>query len=211
MKRRGFTLVEVLLATVIAAMLAAVALSLTGSLIRTQRAWSAATAEDLGERPIANSSAKGQGLARAEGPSESAMLSILRRDLMHAQDVRSAPNRFEITGYSAFSPNTLDATHQPARVVYRIAQADTRYWLVREQRLIQRDGTLSEPWVEPLVRGVASFEVAIPVNKRTVATGSGNPRPQDEPLAGAVPEQVVVRIGWTFAKAPLDKVLDVRP
>ena len=111
--RNGFTLVEMLGATLLSALLMAAILSVVTSLGRTQRAFDSATA-------AADDSAD--------------VLALLRFDLANARDVDVDPNKLTIRGVGGLTRDTLRPTHRPAEVAYELEEVAGRRWLVRSQR-----------------------------------------------------------------------------
>ena len=136
MARRGFTLIEMLLATVLAALLLGGVLAVTAAMSKDS--------------------------ARAAIPSEPARSPIVRLlewDLTNAATMQTSDDGQSLTlvGNGALDPSTLSANGRLARVVYRI-DPHTRA-LSREQRYLD-DEIRSEPWVELLGTGVKRLDVS---------------------------------------------------
>jgi len=131
MRRPGFTLLEMLLATALAAILMVGVLGLITDIGSSQLA--AAESEEPGRSPTA---------------ALEAWAALLREDLEHAREVDlSQPNELRLVGTHALDSARREATHRPVEVVYRMEEIDGRSVLVREQaaldvatnRNVQRD------------------------------------------------------------------------
>jgi prepilin-type N-terminal cleavage/methylation domain-containing protein len=131
---RGFTLVEVVLATALAATLMVAVLGVTASLGRSQRVFAKETARE---------------------PDRSATLDLLRRDLSQAQDAKLGNGLLDVIAYSALDPATLEPSQRPARVVYRVETHQAGSCLVREQ--VPLDQASAEPWKEVVAWGVTGL------------------------------------------------------
>lgn len=121
--RRGFTLVEVLLATLLLALL------MTGIL---------AVITDLGATRVALEPPRRES-AGPSGPETQALESwarLLQSDLLHARTVdTSRENRLAFAGYAAAAaaPSEL---HRPVQIVYAIETINRRACLIRRQTLL---------------------------------------------------------------------------
>src|SRR2546423_14975592 len=136
MARRGFTLIEMLLATVLAALLLGGVLMVTAAMSRDS--------------------------ARAATPTEPARSPIIRLlewDLTNAATMQPADDgqSLALVGNGALDPRTMSPDGRLARVVYRI-EPRTRA-LAREQRYLD-DEIRPEPWVEMLGMGVKRLDLS---------------------------------------------------
>jgi prepilin-type N-terminal cleavage/methylation domain-containing protein len=132
--RRGFTLVEMMVATVVAAMLLAGAMGVVSGLARDHRRISARVA---------------QGDSRV-------LLEVLRRDLLSASAVlREVGGGVVLVGHGGVDGRTMTGTGRLARVRYRVSKGV----LVREQRYLD-DAIRPEGWGEVVMIGVRRFEVS---------------------------------------------------
>ncbi len=131
MRRPGFTLLEMLLATALAAILMVGVLGLIADIGSSELA--AAESEEPGNPPTST---------------WNAWAALLREDLEHAREVDlSRPNELRLVGTHALDSARREATHRPVEVVYRREEIDGRSVLVREQaaldvatnRNVQRD------------------------------------------------------------------------
>lgn len=154
MRRSAFTLIELLAATALAALLLAAGFRVIGSLGRARAV-----------------------LARQEQSRTyvAETLDLLRWDLANARYMKSSPGELTLTGYGSLDPQTFAPRHRPVTVRYRLAapgeapgEADGgvgatggggRAWLVREQ--IDLDSSTNRNRSSALVcAGVAGFEVS---------------------------------------------------
>ncbi|QNN21548.1 prepilin-type N-terminal cleavage/methylation domain-containing protein [Planctomycetales bacterium ZRK34] len=62
------------------------------------------------------------------------LISLVRHDLMHAQDITVEANHIKIQGYGALDSQSLTPTHRRAEVEYLIEQHEELTILVRQQR-----------------------------------------------------------------------------
>lgn len=152
-RRRGFTLLEMLLALMVSAMLMAGVL---------------AVVTGLGARGVAAAgpNAEGEQMAAAVD----AWVRLLREDLANATAVAGLENELVLTGYVALAGAEAERTHRPVRAVYRIEDLAGRRWLVRRQALLDvlsNDNTRQDL----LCRGVRRFEVVWIPDVAAVATG----------------------------------------
>jgi prepilin-type N-terminal cleavage/methylation domain-containing protein len=138
-RRFGFTLVEMMLATVLAALLMAGVLTVVSGLSRDQRRMRAKLAD---ERP---------GLA----------VELIRRDLGNAMAmIRSADgNGIVLVGHCGIDRGTLSASGRLAKVTYRMRGRGAGAALVREQEYLD-DEVRRERWGEVVLAGVRGFEMA---------------------------------------------------
>jgi len=136
MSRHGFTLLELLLATVLATVL------MVGVM---------AIVTDLGvSRSHARNPASGPNASRpaAEIDQLDAWARLLCEDIRHADDIdTSDKDLLAFTGYNALDPSCRRRSHRPVRVTYEFRDIDSRKWIVRRQtaldlltnRNVQRD------------------------------------------------------------------------
>lgn len=112
MNRRGFTLVEMLVASALAAALMLAVMQIIGAIGRSRQA-----------------------LARSEGeaPWRAELLDTLRWDLANASEARFRRNRLILVGHAALDGRTLAPKHEPAQVMYDVTTLAGRNWLVRRQ------------------------------------------------------------------------------
>jgi type II secretory pathway component PulJ len=136
--RRAFTILELLAATALTALLMAAVLHVVGA-IGASRATLARQTE--------------AGAAwRAD------LLDLLRRDMTNASKVSFRPDGMMLTGHGALDAGTLEFRHEPVTVVYGLSMIDGRSWLVRRQT--PREGLSHAPaWAELICPDVTGFVV----------------------------------------------------
>src|SRR5437764_1127302 len=105
----GFTLVELLAATALTAVLMPAVLQVLGTLGRSRSAM---------ERR-----------AEAAAPWREDLTDTLRRDLGGATGVRYAPNGIVLTGHAALRRASLAPGDEPVTVTYGLAEIHGRQWL----------------------------------------------------------------------------------
>ncbi len=149
MNRRAFTLIEMLMATVLAAVLLGGVLMVVSAISRDAAS------------------------AAAPGPqSLQPAVRLLEWDLSNAATMQLSDDgqSFTLVGNDALDPETLSPTGRMARVVYQIdPQAHT---LAREQRYVD-DDIRPEPWIELVANGVTRIDVSSP-NTDIEVDASGN-------------------------------------
>jgi prepilin-type N-terminal cleavage/methylation domain-containing protein len=190
MKRsRGFTLVEMLIATVLAAILMGGVLAAAGALSLDRRRME-------GRQAIAHSAG---------------MMEVIRRDLANgAAMVRSSSEGFELVGFGGIDPKTLAGDQRLVRIAYRVARGGV---LVREQAYLD-DPIRPQRWREvvatgvrrvvltPLSAEVEQVRVGEDVVERMRAVGG-----TADAMAVRVPGRVRVRIDFADGVADREMVL----
>ena len=112
---KGLTLIELMVALAIAALLTTAVLGVTGRLLR---------AEVLNRRAAA-------GLSRTSG-----LEYLLEMDLLHAQRFRCRDNGFELQSVAALRAEDLETAHLGSLVRYEVREIAGRSWLVRTQQSV---------------------------------------------------------------------------
>jgi prepilin-type N-terminal cleavage/methylation domain-containing protein len=112
MNRRAFTLVEMLVASALAAALMLAVMQIVGAIGRSRLA-----------------------MARSTGvePWRTDLLDTLRWDLANASSARFRAGRLLLSGHGALEGRSLTPRHEPAEVTYETAALGERSWLVRRQ------------------------------------------------------------------------------
>ena len=131
---KALTLVEVMLALVIVAMLAATTMMVVGNITRSE--------------------------ARARTQHDDSWLlsplrDILTADLVHAGEIDKTPKGFSIQTQVSFDAATLERKHLPTTVDYAVRKIGSRNWLVRIQHAL----TAGQDMTELICSGVRSFNV----------------------------------------------------
>jgi prepilin-type N-terminal cleavage/methylation domain-containing protein len=137
-RRRGFTLLEMLLATVLAALLMAAVLAMLVGVSRDRRRLTAAT----------------------NTPRPQALIEQFRRDLINARTItRSRDGRsIVLVGQGAIDRQSLSCNNRYVRVSYRQIQDNRTPCLIREQEYLDNPAR-SERWSELVAVGVTSFRI----------------------------------------------------
>ena len=178
---RAFTLVELVAATALSAVLLTVVLSVVRTVNRPVAATDPAT-DTAG--PLARQ---------------------LRWDLTNAVVLRTDDRGLTLAGYGSLDPVTREPTHQPVVVTYTLRPATDQLWLVREQTSL--DARAEGGTITDLVCGdVARFTVDAPPSAadRAAATRPAEEDPTPLPfqrLAHVRPVPSRVRLTVTFANA----------
>ena len=170
----GFTLVELLAATALSAVLMLAVLQVLGSLGRSRVAM---------ERRAA-----------AAAPWREDLTEMLRRDLGGATGVRYAANGIVLAGHAALRPGSLAPADEPVTVTYGLAEIHGRNWLCRRQ--VGRAGVsgAGEPWTEFLCPDVAGFEVT-PAGALVPVDPKGGDKSDLQPLPAAASVRVTLADG----------------
>jgi hypothetical protein len=145
--RRAFTILEMLAATALTALLMLAVFQVIGSIGRTRAA--------MAKQPET-------GFWKAD------LLDTLRRDLSNSTAVRYEAGGVTLTGHGALDRATLAPTDEPVTVTYGIATLAGRSWLYRLQT--PRAGATRRPWRELVCADVTDFSVrpvAIPVARES--------------------------------------------
>jgi len=165
MRRRAFTILELLAATALAALLMLAVFHVVGT---------------LGASRAAVAATSGNG-ATVRGD----LLDTLRRDLAGATQVSFRANGMTLTGHGSLDRATLLARQEPVLVDYGLVVIGGRRWLVRRQG--PRDGLSRAPaWTELVRPDVVGFSVrpaAVAGVVADVGNGPGDSTKQDVPAA----------------------------
>lgn len=162
-RQAGFTLIEIVVALAISAMLAIAAMGVVAGLARSERA---------------------QGRSRSRESLEAGMRGLLARDIRQADQYRTTQDGIELHTWQALDPATLDGLHLESVVGYKVAETSRHMWLVREQKS-EIGGNLTEL----VCRGVTAVRLDASVTDNTTllpaASGKAPPaaaaaKPQDD-------------------------------
>ena len=135
--RRAFTILELLAATALTALLMAAVLHVVGA---------------IGASRAALARHAGAGAWQAD------LLNLVRRDMTNASKVTLRADGMALTGRAALDAGTLELRHEPVTVVYGLSVIDGRSWLVRRQS--PREGLSHAPaWGELICPDVSGFVV----------------------------------------------------
>jgi hypothetical protein len=148
--RRAFTILEMLAATALTALLMLAVFQVIGSIGRTRAA--------MAKQPET-------GFWKAD------LLDTLRRDLSNSGSIRYELRGVTLTGHAALERATLAPTDEPVIVTYGITTIAGRNWLYRLQT--SRAGVARRSWRELVCADVTEFSVrpagpvAIPVARES--------------------------------------------
>ena len=117
-KRSGFTLIEMLLATVLTSVL------MVGVLAVITRV----------SRPISTPIHEASLTSISIGTD--AVFRVVTADLTQAREVEFDGSEIALTGFGGLDPVTKERSQRPVRVRYRVQQVADQSWLVREERLL---------------------------------------------------------------------------
>jgi prepilin-type N-terminal cleavage/methylation domain-containing protein len=119
--RPGFTLLELLLATVLSVVLMMGVLAVLTDLSTDSQTFQAS--------PSSEPAVQGRVLE--------ALAELLRGDLSHAQSIEATePNEILLRGSGALDNRARSRTHRPVEVRYELREIDGRQWLLRRQRAL---------------------------------------------------------------------------
>ena len=134
--RRAFTLIEILLAVTIAAVLMAAVLAVVSGLGRDQRRLAV---DEKTNRP-------------------SAAIELLRWDLTNGSTITPTADGIVLRGHGGIDPSSLRPNNRLTRVTYRIRRDGRESNLVREQRYLD-DPIRPQPWSDLVLRDVRAIGV----------------------------------------------------
>jgi prepilin-type N-terminal cleavage/methylation domain-containing protein len=144
-RRQAFTLIELLAASALSALLVLVLFQVLGSLTRSRAGLERAAVDE--EQSATQTAWK------------SDLLDLLRWDLTNASDVSIKPGLVVLTGHGALDRRSLAATQEPVTVVYRVEHRGTANCLVRHQ--VSRNGlSAGSDWSELVCADVTGFEAS---------------------------------------------------
>jgi hypothetical protein len=167
--RRAFTILEMLAATALTALLMLAVFQVIGSIGRTRAA--------MAKQPET-------GFWRAD------LLDTLRRDLSNSTAIRYETGGVTLIGHAALDRATLAPTDEPVTVTYGITTLAGRSWLYRLQT--PRMGAGRRPWRELVCADVTDFSVRPTATVALPAAAEG----QDaQPLPAAVVVEIAGRGG----------------
>jgi len=170
--RRGFTLVELLAATALSAVLMLAVLQVIGSLGRSRA-------------PRA-----GQAM-----PADADLVELLRHDLAQSTEIRYATSAFTLIGCADIAPGERVASHQPVTVTYSLMPLQGRSWLVRRQTA-RNTRSMDAPSIELVWPDVTGLEVR-PSGTPVVATATAG---ASQPVPAAVVVRLVSSDGTLWQR-----------
>lgn len=154
MHRRGFTLIEMMAATALAAIMMVAVISVVSALARHDTVSLADTHDaDVRHR----------------------LTSVIARDLRHAEYFDSEDNRLTLAGPVSLDPVSLSPTHRPAVVTYEVTEYAGRDWLLRTQ-VDPESRALDNRWAQLVCDGVRGLSI----HHGPTATGLVGPAEAEE-------------------------------
>jgi hypothetical protein len=197
-RHRAFTLLEMLLATMLSVILIGGVLAMSAALARDQKR--------LSSRPQSN----------ADG-----VIELIRFDLANARTMTQSADGQNVIfiGHGGLDRRSFAATNRLTRVIYRV---DPDHGVLTRRQEYLDDPARPQKWEELLATGVARIDVIAasndgePVRERAVSAALLGARrigdvkivPADMPLSITVPSRVHVRIA--SATSPVDREIWVR-
>ncbi len=171
MKRNAFTLLELLLANMLVAILLAALLLVISSLSREKRNLAPAQQQD------------------ASG----SILNLLREDLANSESARPLPNQRGIilTGHASLDPKTLTPTDRRTRVIYEIRRRANTLCLIREQSYID-DPIKPQRWEELIATNVNFLAISSADESQPIDDEAVN---IDDTTAFTVPSSITIHLG----------------
>jgi hypothetical protein len=142
MRRNAFTLLELLLANMLIAILLGALLLVISSLGREQKKMAAQDQDPTSAIAIVN---------------------LLRHDLANSETLRFLPNQrgFILTGHAALDPKSLTHADRRIRVIYEIRRKAATLCLIREQSYLD-DPIRPQRFEELLATNVTSLSLSAP-------------------------------------------------
>ncbi len=138
--RRGMTLIEMIVATVLSAILMVVLLGVSRRTMRL-RGEAVRVAESLRDNEL--------------------LVRQWRRDFLHGEAMLPLIDGVVIRGAIHRDPQTQTTTQQPAFVRYQVVGGNGRVWLLRHQwRIDPESGRPTDPQSEPVFMGLAAMTVS---------------------------------------------------
>jgi len=137
--KRAFTLIELMAASVLTALLMIVVFHIVGSMARRQA--------------VLERQERTSGGGWPDG-----VVELIRSDLQQTRAFASSENQWTLTGSCSIDPVALESDPQPVTVTYAVESLGGRSWLVRQQA--RRGSRATENrWPELVCADVASFEL----------------------------------------------------
>ena len=134
--KRGFTLIEALASTALAALLMLAGVSVVASLGRSR----AILTRDAARTEIRE------------------VVEMIRFDLANARWIKARANHVTLTGFGGLDPRTLAPNHRPVRIIYTLKKTGSQTWLVREQAGLDAPSS-GNGWSELICAGVEKFSI----------------------------------------------------
>jgi hypothetical protein len=176
--RKAFTLVELLAANALAALLIVAILSVVGALGRDRRAHAALNHD------------------RTTQTTNDNLFRLIQWDFSNATGWRSVDGAYFFQSHGSLDPQTLAPTNLPVTVRYELNESAGKRWLTRSQT--PRDKTSDGAWSAPLCADVADL---------TFVPADDRPAPPQSVWQN-LPSQMRLTLTYTDPKRPvLDRTL----
>ncbi|HEV8607955.1 MAG TPA: hypothetical protein VGQ99_21650 [Tepidisphaeraceae bacterium] len=171
MKRNAFTLLELLLANMLVAILLAALFLVISSLSREKKSLAPGQQQD----------------------STGSILNLLRQDLSNSESARPLPNQrgMILTGHVSLDPKSLTPTDRRARVIYEIRRRAGTLCLIREQTYID-DAAKPLRWEELIATNVTFLAISSANESQPIDDEAVN---IDDTTAFTVPSSVTIHLG----------------
>lgn len=189
---RGFTLIELALATALAVLLLGAALAVFSGIARDRARMALATAD-------------------SSTVNSTQWTELLRRDLASATDWQATPSSLAIHSLHALDPASLDTVDRPCLIRYRIIRSQSSpTWLIREQQYLDNPGvSTSKNLVTVAIRQFAlqplGDDETAKLSMRRLPPTAG----QDQPGL-ALPRRVALTLGFDDASQGVRLILCLR-
>ena len=162
----GFTLIEILLATILTAVLMvgvlAVIVSVSGPIQHRS--------EESGQSTIGQIDLD-------------AITRVLATDLAQARSIESTSGELKLMSYGGLDPQDRTRTQRPVNIGYRVQLIDDNPWLVRTEQALDGEVVIA-PYYELVAPGVTRIALVTPTDQSPTITRTGNGhRVVQEPIA----------------------------
>lgn len=186
--RRAFTLIEMALATALAA---SIMVAVLGVLARFSR------------------SREGRVAGASNEAIEEAVVSVIETDLLNAETLEPLRDGVTIKGFGCIDADTKCISHFPAEIVYQVRPAGTSTWLIRRQTRTGPTGQVRTQ-SELVCRGVTKFAL-VPIGEP--AKEQAPERGQKQSLPAPAGAKLTITFGDAPAKSKqrsVERVLYLR-
>ncbi len=182
----GFTLIEALAATALAAIMMVAVTSVVSALARHDTLTDTDPHTDWRRQ----------------------LTRVIQRDLQHAQQYHSQDNKLTLTGPVSLDAGTLKPTHHPAIVTYQINEYAGQSWLLRTQT-DPDSRALNNAWTQLVCRGVRGLAVMdVPQSAGVIASpeshidGSETETISDPQTLWVPVKTVTLSLAWAGPEQP---------
>jgi len=156
--RDGFTLIETLAATALAAIMMTAVMTVVTAIARSDKA---------------------VGVDPHDADWRRRVVWVIKRDLQHADEIQSLDDRVILTGHVSLDPQTLKPTHLRAEVTYAIRQHAGKSWLIRTQTDPQ-SRSLHNAWAQVVCAEVSGLAVSTQAGATEDTSAESSPTSDDQ-------------------------------